>query len=198
MHRGAIAIVAATLAMSATAVCAQTDATYLLVSRDTVGPTTPTTTIEVWAMWNNPAEPHRLYGVTYDLVAGEGQFSNGVNVLNGPLSTVGVIAGKVVSGAFNSQAIICGSVPCSYDNPILLATYDWTTSDFTPRSVGLLTSNTNRFAVAKDLPFGAPIVVDLYPNEFTPGLGIINVVPAPSTLLVLALPLAAIRRRRRC
>ena len=32
-------------------VLAQTDATYLLLSRNTVGPSSPTTTISIWAIW---------------------------------------------------------------------------------------------------------------------------------------------------
>ena len=43
--------------------------------------------------------------------------------------------------------------------------------------------------------FGA--LIDLYPQEFTAGSGVINVVPAPAAWLALALPLAAATRRRR-
>ena len=180
---------------------AQSDGTYLLVSTNAVTPTTPTTTIEVWATWTDPPRFEYIFGAgNYDLTASEGVFSNPVNVLNGPGSSTGVIAGSVISGAANGQLHIppLGFIG-SRDNPILLATYDWTTSNFTPRTVSLHTSNTHMFDIVEwDGPILHRTYLNLFPGAFTPGSGVINVVPAPAAWVVLALPLVAATRRRRC
>ena len=176
---------------------AQSDGTYLLVSSNTVTPTTPTTTIEVWATWADPRVEWVFGAGDYDLTAGDGVFSNSVNVLNGPGSTTGVIAGNVISGASNGQLHIPPLFIGSRDNPILLATYDWTTTDFTPRAVSLDTSNTTNFLLI-DLAPGVAGTTQLFPRWFSPGSGVINVVPAPAAWIVLALPLAVATRRRRC
>ena len=176
---------------------AQTDGTYLLVSSNTVSPATPTTTIEVWAAFVDPRGEWIFAGGDYDLTAGDGVFSNPGIVLNGPGNTAGVITGNVISGAIIGQLVFFppGFFPMNWDNPILLATYDWTTTDFRARSVDLHTSNTSIFIVFS--PFTGEHV-QLYPHEFTPGSGVINVVPAPAAWVVLALPLVAATRRRRC
>ena len=174
----------------------QTDATYLLLSSNTVRPSSPTTTIEIWAEWVDPGALYAFVGADYDLTAGDGVFSNPVNVLGGPASSTGVIAGNLISGASNGQ--IPWTTPFPWvpirDNPILLATYDWTTTDFTPRMVDLHTSSTSAFIVGL---IATGLTFQLYPQEFTPGSGAINVVPAPAAWIVLALPLAAATRRRR-
>ena len=177
---------------------AQTDGTYLLVSSNTVSPTTPITTIEIWATWADPRTEWVFGSSNYDLTAGDGVFSNPVNVLNGPGSSTGVIAGSVISGAVNGQLHIPSLFIGSRDNPILLATYDWTTTDFTVRTVTLTSSNTSQFLVAL---WGPPPLggrtFQMFPQLFTPGLGVINVVPAPAAWIVLALPIVAASRRRR-
>ena len=174
---------------------AQTDGTYLLMSSNTVSPSSPITTIEVWATWVDPAAQFIFLGGNYDLTAGDGVFSNPVIVLRSPFSSAGVIAGNVISGAAIAQLNMCFFLSCPLtDNPILLATYDWTTTDFTPRAVDLHTSNTSVFDVGIPL---ATVFIQLYPHEFSPGSGVINVVPAPAAWVVLALPLVAGTRRRR-
>ncbi len=171
------------------------DGRYLLISSNTVSPTTPMTTIGVWATWTDPRVEWFFGTGDYDLAAGEGVFSNPVNVLNGVGSSTGVIAGNVISGAVNSQLHIPQiGLFASPDNPILLATYDWTTTNFTPRSVSLDTSNTTLFIVYS---FPNANSIQMFPGNFTPGSGVINVIPAPAAWLVLALPLAVATRRRR-
>ena len=182
----------------------QTDATYLLLSSNEVSPSSPTTTVEVWATWVDPKVEWVFANADYDLTAADGVFSNPVNVLNGPGSSTGVLGGNVISGAANSQFHIPQfGLLASRDNPILLATYDWTTTNFTPRTVSLDTSNTTAFIVAWWDPQAylipdPPFPRNLFPWRFTPGSGVINVIPAPGAWLVLALPLLAATRRRRC
>ena len=174
---------------------AQTNGTFLLTSSNTVSPTTPTTTVGIWATWFDPGAEVLFRGADYDLTAGDGVLSNPVNRLFGPFST-GVIAGNVISGAFSGQIHLPPFGSASRDNPILLATYDWTTRDFTPRTVSLHTSNTANFFVA--LYSTGKVLPNLFPQEFSPGSGVINVIPTPAVWVVLALPLAAATRRRRC
>ena len=178
---------------------AQTDGTYLLVSTNAVTPTTPTTTIEVWATWIDPTAEWIFSRGNYDLAAGEGVFSNPVNVLNASGSTTGVITGNVITGAFLGQFHLPSiGLIGSQDNPILLATYDWTTSNFTPRTVSLDTSNTTIFEIVEwAYPILHPIRLNLFPGSFTAGSGVINVIPAQAAWMVLALPLVAGTRRRR-
>ena len=182
---------------------AQTGGTYVLTYTNDVNPTTPTVTIGIWATWADPAR-HFIFAVgTYDLTASDGVFSNPVNMNPKLGSTTGVIAGNVITGAVLGQLHFPTlGIIGSRDNPILLATYDWTTSNFTPRTVRLETSNTQAFLVAwwADAPGGFPragMSVPLFPHEFTPGSGVIIVNPAPAAWVVLALPLVAATRRRR-
>jgi hypothetical protein len=171
---------------------AQTNGTYLLTSTNVVSPSSPSTTIEVWGTWADPGGELRFVSGSYDLAANEGLFSSPTNVLLGPGSSTGIIAGNTVTGATNGQILI--SIPGPViDNPILLATYDWTTTNFTPRTVDLQTSNTTTFLLG-DWRTGG--FIELVPNNFTPGTAVITVVPAPAAWLVLALPLVASRSRR--
>ncbi|MCH8271022.1 MAG: hypothetical protein IH985_07415 [Planctomycetes bacterium] len=176
---------------------AQTDGSYLLTSTNTVSPSSPTTTIGIWATWTDPPRFKYIFGAgNYDLTAGDGVFSNPVNILLGPASSTGVIAGNVISGAANGQLHMPPIFIGSRDNPILLATYDWTTSNFTSRTVSLHTSNTTNFLILEwEIPNPGP--TQLFPHSFTPGSGVINVVPAPAAWIVLPLPLVAAARRRR-
>ena len=195
MRRAKVSSLAVVLAAPA---LAQTGGTYLLTSTNTVSPGSSTTTIGIWATWTDPRVEWVFGAGDYDLTAGEGVFSNPVNVLNGPGSTTGVIAGNVISGAANGQLHIPSLIIGSRDNPILLATYEWTTTDFTVRTVTLTTSNTSQFLVALwgPPPLGG-LTFQMFPQLFTAGAGVINVVPAPAVWVVLALPLVAATRRRR-
>ena len=172
-------------------VLAQTNATFLLTSSNAVSPSSPVTTIEIWAMWDDP-RPFIAFGSTgWDLTASDGEFFNPVNVLNGVVAWTGVITGNVISGATSFQ--LPGSfIPPSLDNPILMVTYDWTTLDFSQRAVSLDTSNTTFFNV---FHISTGVITRIFP-DFTPGSGVINVVPAPGVWIALALPLVAGRRRR--
>ena len=176
---------------------AQTNGTYVLTSSNTVSPGSPTTTIEVWATWRDPNVEWVFAVGDYDLTAGDGVFSNPVNVLNGIGSTTGVITGNVISGAVLGQIHYPPIFIGSRDNPILLATYEWTTTNYTARTVSLVTSNSSYFYII-ELVIPDPGRLNMFPGAFTPGAGVINVVPAPAAWLVLALPLVAGTRRRRC
>ena len=170
---------------------AQMNGTFLITSTNTVSPSSPTTTIEMWANWSRPGF---FFGAgDYDLTANEGLFSDPKAVLPHFLNTPGIIGpGNVVTGAALGQAVLPGFLGI-LDNPILIATYTWSTTDFSPRQVNLRTSETSLFVVVDTATLA---LVDLFPSEFTPGSGLITVVPAPAAWLALAIPLVATRRRR--
>ncbi|MCH8269733.1 MAG: PEP-CTERM sorting domain-containing protein [Planctomycetes bacterium] len=179
---------------------AQTNATYLITFDGQVTPQNPTMTVGIWATWEDPAREWIFGAGNFDLTAGDGQFSN----LYSPLVTgyVGSIAGNQIIGGTTGQLHIpvLGFIG-SRDNPILIMLADWTTTDFTPRSVVFGSSNTTNFIVAEwGDPFGTPpwggATKQLYPHQFTHGRAV-YVIPAPSALALIALGgLAAVRRRR--
>jgi hypothetical protein len=186
-----VLLLSATLAMPS---LAQTNGTFLFTSSNNVSLGAPFTTIGVWAAWDDPENQLQFSGGDYDLTANEGEFFNAVNVRLGPGSSTGVIVGNMVFGAVNGGTLLPNMPPPpGVQSPTLLATYDWTTTDFTPRTVDLWTSNTTAFILG-DWRTGG--FIELFPNNFTPGSGIITVVPAPAAWVAIALPLVARRRRR--
>ncbi|MCH7792685.1 MAG: hypothetical protein IID31_10450 [Planctomycetes bacterium] len=187
-------MMAVTTALLAGRALAQTNGTYLLTSSNTVSPSSPTTTIAIWAAWDDPSRELIFGGGNYDLTAGDGVFSNPVNVLQGPGSSTGVINGNVITGGANGQILLPFPPWFPPANPILLATYDWTTTNFMARTVDLRTNNTSIFLLGD---WRTVRVIELYPHEFTHGSGVINVIPVPAAWVVLALPLVAATRRRR-
>lgn len=201
MKKGTFALIA--VAGLATAVAAQpadpTNGRIEFTVSNVVTSATPTATVSVWAVWDDPAMAW-VFGVTnFDLTAGDGTFSNGFNAHTGFGSTLGSTAGNLITGAVLGQFHLppVGQIG-SQDNPFLLATWDWTTTDFTIRTVGLATSNVANFKVAE---WGPPPLggaeFQMFPQAFTHGAGQIEVIPAPSALALLGLGgLVALRRRR--
>ena len=81
-------------------------------------------------------------------------------------------------------------------NPIHLWQATWTTTDFTPRTVDLASSATTSFKVHDD--HNKVIAeVQLYPDKFEHGSGVIQVVPSPSGAILLAASSVLAMRRRR-
>jgi hypothetical protein len=183
------------IAALATAAAAQTNATFVITSSNFIHPGTPATTIEVWAAWDDPQGTYLFGGADYDLIAGDGVFFNPINILNGPSSSVGAVAGNSIVGAINGQLHIppLGMFGAT-DNPILLATYEWTTSDFTQRVVNLATENTSNFVVAERR---TGLTTRIFPSGFSPGYGQIHTIPSPSAMAVFAWAgVIALRRKR--
>jgi hypothetical protein len=188
-------VLAATLAVVALAggTSAQSNATFLLRAWNTVSPSSPSTTIEVWAAWDDPLNQYMFGGADYDLTAGDGLFSDPINIQQGPGSSPGIANANVVTGGTNGALWYPNPIHPFQGGPNLLASYTWTATDFTPRTVDLFTSNTTNFIVVLKSTGQA---TQLFPALFTPGSGGITVVPAPAVWWLLALPLAAISRRR--
>lgn len=75
------------------------------------------------------------------------------------------------------------------DNPILVWTADWTTQDFTPRSITIRTESTQFFLYTDPLGTSAS-----YLSSLQEASSLIHVIPAPATCLLL--PVLTLRRRR--
>ncbi|MCH7962165.1 MAG: hypothetical protein IIC49_07495, partial [Planctomycetes bacterium] len=76
---------------------------------------------------------------------------------------------------------------------------EWTTIDFTPRTVSLDTRNTTTFEIGTNGGHALTLnLLELYPQGFTPGTGVIQVVPSPAIATpLLVLGAVMLRRRRR-
>ena len=176
---------------------AQTNGTFQFRVSGVASPSSPSVTVEVWAAWDQtrPGE-WALKTANFDLVASDGLWSDPQLLFNGPASGPGTPNGSNLVGAFVNQGGIIHPPPnVNASNPFPLIRAVWTTSDFIPRNVQLRTDNTQYFLLADPATW---FQFNLVPDEFTPGSGVINVVPAPAAWLVLALPLLAATRRRRC
>ena len=161
-----------------------------------VSPSQPTTTVEVWAWFDFVPGVSELFATgNFDLVASEPLFVAlrcllPVNCgITSPIINGGMISDINVS-QFHLPALGYFGDPA---NPLLVFEADWTTSDFTMRDVSVSTDNTARFRVYD----AAGHVTELFPAGFSPGQGVIAVVPAPGSLLVLTGAFVIARRRRR-
>jgi hypothetical protein len=161
-----------------------------------VSPSQPTATVEVWAWFDNvPGVSEVFGGANFDLVAGEGLWSNVAYWLNAPDPPSHLIVGSrinnVIAGQLHLPPINIFGDP---SNPIKLFAARWSTADFTLRNVSLDTKNTNNFFVT-DAQTGAAFQV--WPNV-THGSGSITVVPSPAPLAVAGMVLATgcLMRRR--
>ena len=132
-------------------------------------------------------------------VAADGEFPNAQTYLWGPGFTPGTVMGSGVGGVFVGQIWGFAGFVANPQNPILAWSADWTTTDFTPRTVSLDTRNTTTFEIGTN---GGHVLtlnlLELYPQGFTPGMGVIRVVPSPvSATPLLVLGAVMLRRRRR-
>ena len=159
-----------------------------------VSPSQPTATVEVWAWFDFVPGVSELFAAgNFDLVASEPLFAAlrcllPVNCgITSPIINGGMISDINVS-QFHLPALGFFGDP---SNPLLVFEADWTTSDFTMRDVRVSTVNTARFLVYD----AAGRVTDLFPAGFSPGRGVIAVVPAPGSLLVLSGAFVIARRR---
>lgn len=155
-----------------------------------VNPTNPVARIRVSAEFTGA---HAFAAGRFNVVATEAGWTGAqaFPVLGGP-NTNGTVAGGAVNDIRAGQVHFPPAIPGNPANPMVVWEMDWTTANFTSRSVGLSVT-TLRFAV--------------YPSATSPasrditgiggGQGSIAVTPAPSALALLGLGgLVAGRRRR--
>ena len=194
-------VVTSTIAVLAlTSPAAAQQGGWLIESSNVVSPSQPTTTVEVWAWFDDPTGERDVFAWgDFDFIAADGEFSNAQTYLSGPGFTPGTVMGSGVGGVFVGQIWGFAGFVANPQNPILAWSADWTTTDFTPRTVSLDTRNTTTFEIGTN---GGHVLtlnlLELYPQGFTPGMGVIRVVPSPvSATPLLVLGAVMLRRRRR-
>jgi hypothetical protein len=160
-----------------------------------ISPGQPSATVEVWAVWD--PDQYAVATVAFSLMgeADPGDFSDPERMLKMAGTEDGDVApdGDSVLGIIARQLHFDGGIFADTANPILVWRATWSTLEFTPRSIDLA-SVTTKF----DLYINDAGASDHFLDEFIEGSGVIQVVPAPAPLAVLALlgPGAARRNRR--
>ena len=203
-HRVVVCVVLTAGASLATAQPTEYGGWRVEVIGDPVSPQNPTTTVRVSAYF-----PRQLWGYSqgfFDLVGDDvsGEFSD--FFLPAPLGPhppgihgcVWLLVGSTMNGAvydvLTGQLTVVGCI-ADPTNPLPVFEAQWTTSDFTPRTVELFTSNTQRFSVYVDHNGSA---IDLVArNQFRHGSAVIQVIPTASAAALLLSPSGAVMLRRR-
>jgi len=180
-------------------VCAQSNPAYVIEVSNPVSPTSPTTTLSVYAAWDQPAPGDFVFGAGgYDLAADDGLFT-GIEPILGLCNNnagCGQIRGNRIDGMVTGQLHIPPlNIFGNPDNPIHLFNIEWTATNFTPRTVGVVTENTSHFNLVPG-PGGKSINLA---SMLTPGAASIVVTPAPGVFVVVgAGAVFAVSRRRSC
>ena len=170
---------------------------WFIESSNIVTPSQPTTTIEVWAWFDDPNRRLAFAQGNFDLRSQEGEFTDPRVAPAGRYSfggTAGQAQGNLVTGVDVFQLWgFLGLFP-NEANPFMIWSVDWTTTDFTPRQVSLETESTSSFMVGL-IQTGER--TQWYPQQFVPGTGMIEVVPSLASAMPLVVLGAMVLRRRR-
>lgn len=168
---------------------------FLLTSSNTVSPSNPSTTVELWAWFDYiPGRAEMFAGTETNIRADEGMWSN-VTYQFPIIPPPGVIVGTQVINLVASQlhAPPLG-IYANPANPILLFTMDWSTTTFDTRTVPIETFDTQVFAVYINQQGAWALLPQ---SSIFEGSAVIKVVPAPGALAPFAIAgMAAVRRRR--
>ena len=177
--------------ITASAMGQQQDARWIIdVLGPPVSPTNPTTTIRLTAQM--PPETYALATTQCDLFADDGEWSS-LRYLTIWSNRLGNINGSTVTDIFFFQFNLDPwPVPTIPNNPIALWEGVWSTTDFRPRSVDVVTS-TSIFDI-----FLVPNVPQRESrlHVLTEGRGSIVIVPSPATATMLVFAAMMVRRRR--
>ncbi len=188
----------AAFAGAAIGVAAMTSATvtpntYEIVVSNPVSPTTPSTTVEVYAQWDS--ELFYAFAAAEWSLRGDttGDFSGPASAFSDPGQFDGTPDNGDVMDIITGQLQFPpASVFADTSDPILIWSGTWSTTDFTARTVDL-TTDTGRYSLYLD---DTGMSRDVTPTVLE-ATGQIRVIPAPASLALLALGgLAAVRRRR--
>lgn len=189
----AIAGVGVVLGLCGLASASVTPNTYEIRVSNVVSPGTPSTTVEVYAVWDSDLY-YAFQGADWNLLGdGTGAFSGPASAFAAPGQVGGTPTGGDVLGIVTGQIHMpMGGIFADTSHPILLWTATWSTTDFTNRTVDLLTE-TDMYNLFSD---ASGVGADVTPTVFE-AAGRIVVIPAPASLALLGLGgFAALRRRR--
>jgi hypothetical protein len=175
------------------ALCQQLEGGWTINVLNTVSPAQPVAQIEVWA-WFQPPGGGLVFGMgDFDLASGDGRLER-PELARGFFGQPGTPAGSLLTGVLLGQVRLPGVFVLNGDNPIHVWSVSWETTDFTPRTVSLDTTNTTQFNLVEGT---TGHLFPLYPQGFTPGTGTIQVVPTPASAVPMVVVGALMLRRRR-
>lgn len=187
------AIAGAALGAASMASATVTPNTYEIRVSNVVSPSQPSTTVEVYAEWDSDlfyafaAAEWNLRGDT------SGDFSGPASAFTDPGQAGGTPgAGDVMNIVTGQLHFPSGGFDADTNDPILIWSGTWSTTDFTARFVDL-TTETDRYNLYLD-SIGTSSDVT---STVLEAAGQIQVIPAPASLALVGLGgLAALRRRR--
>lgn len=159
-----------------------------------VSPANPVARIRVTATFDSGR--YLAFGAgLFDIAAAEPGWvgSQAYPMLRGPNIT-GTLSGASILGVAASQLHIPPQSLANPANPIVVWEMNWTTANFSRRSVGL-SMTTYRFGVFTSAP--SPVFVELLPSTIPGGQGSIAITPAPSGFVLLGLGGLVLTLRRR-
>jgi hypothetical protein len=185
------------LTLGVVALCSQAPAQTLtggwtINVSNTVSPSQPIAEIEIWA-WFDPGPTLLFLAGDFDLVAGDGRLER-PELARGFFGQPGTPAGSALTEVSVYQLHIPTFILGNLANPIHVWSVFWETTNFAPRTVSLNTMHTTEFMLVDE---ATNRLIPLYPQGFTPGTGVIEVVPTPATAAPLVLGSALLLRRRR-
>lgn len=185
--------VGAVLGLCGLAMATVTANTYEIRVSNVVSPGTPSTTVEVYAVWDSDAY-YAFNNATWNLTGdGTGAFSGPASAFTDPGQVGGTPTGGDVLGITTGQLHMpMGGIFADTSNPIRIWSATWSTTDFTPRTVDLFTETDLYNLFSDDTGASWNVTPTVFEAE-----GQIRVIPAPASLALLGLGgLAALRRRR--
>lgn len=167
--------------------------TYDIQVSNPVSPSSPSATVEVWADWDSDlfyafaAAEWSLRGDT------TGDFSGPMSAFTDPGQNDGTPTGGDVTDIVTGQLQFpTGGIFADTSDPIMIWSGTWSTTDFTARSVDLLTETLRYSLYLDDTGLSSDVT-----STVIEGTGQIQVIPAPASMALVGLGgLVALRRRR--
>lgn len=185
------AVILIVVASAGQPIGAQPVNTFLFEVSNDLSPQTPKATVTVWAQFD-PAQ-YAFAGAKWDMHASEAEWSNakipftGLPVLPGTVSPSGSSYLGIASGQLHGVAGIFANT----SNPIVIWSAEFSTTDFTPRTIDLRSDTSEFLLYTNSLGSNASFL-----SSFVEGQGQINVVPAPGAVALPLFILLASRRSR--
>ena len=199
-----VALTIAALALTPAASAQYDKGTWLFeVIGGPVSAMNPVVEVRVYAAFPKMTSTSAFGQGNFDIVSSDpsGEFHNverGFGLGSNPFcgfAFLGTPTPSSVPGNVVGQLGVLGCVP-STAMPIAVWQASWTTSDFTPREVAISSAGTTNFAIFISSSQAHPDL-QLFPDKFEHGSGVIQVVPSPSgAILLAASSILAMRRRR--
>lgn len=193
-------VVLAIIMIASPRLSGQAPASLSAIPTGIASPQSPTVTVNIAASFQ-PSMYAFCEAGFFDITASDGALA----IVDFPLGTAqgwippgtygSTIGNKIIgTGAWQFHSPFPGP-PASTANPVVIIVVEWTTTDFTPRSVDVSLTSLDFFGVYTSPTNYTPSYIDPALVELISGS--ITVIPAPATLAILVPALAVAGRRRR-